>query len=90
MENQPFRFRYWRGRDWTVTGLLDYCEAHSETERALFHKTTYAEVVLLAGEPEAFPTAQEIMAHFKDWYVLKAPMKELVALARARHTNGNQ
>ena len=38
--------------DWTEDSLLNYCETHSKTPRALFHKNMIAEMCRIYGDKE--------------------------------------
>ncbi len=67
--------------------LINYCDSHSETERALFSKEQVAEMVLLAGCPEDWPLPQKIATDSTTWHSLKKPMKNLVFLARQNLSN---
>ncbi len=65
--------------------LIDYCDSHCETPRALFHKNQIAKMIKLAGEPgEEFPSSEEMFEADIEWHSIGEPMKKLIQLARER------
>ena len=73
---------YFEGMD--TKGLIGYCDIHCETERALFNCEQVAQMVYLAGEPDAYEHPEVIATSPMKWLSLTEEMKELVALARER------
>lgn len=61
--------------------LINYCEAHCQTERALFSAEHINRMLELAGHPEGF--VQSVTG----WMSLHGQMQELVDLARVRRWN---
>jgi len=57
--------------------LIDYCDLHSETERALFSRQHINRMLELAGE--------EPVGNLPDFVSSHEIMKSLVALARKRN-----
>ena len=59
--------------------LIDYCEAHSQTERALFAPIHVNRMLLLAGFLEGYP---RVVSGWRN--VFTAEMQPLVDAARRR------
>lgn len=58
--------------------LINYCELHCRSERALFHADHINRMLELAGHPEGYPL------RVTRWLSAHDGMQELVGLARAR------
>jgi len=69
--------------------LIGYCDLHSETERALFHKSMIAQIVEYVGCPEDYTSPEEILKGKQDIYSMHEPMKILVDLARKNNRLNN-
>lgn len=64
--------RYLDDKTWTNETFLGYCEEHSKTPRALFHKNMIAEMCFLHGDEElAEAWAKSVIrfrsVDFSDW-----------------------
>ena len=62
--------------------LIDYCDSHCETERALFSREMVAQMIEYASCPEDYSTPDEIINSCIEFYPMHEPMKTLVDLAR--------
>lgn len=69
----------------TDTDLIDYCDLHCETERALFIGRHVNRMLDLAGKPVGFVRTVPEMK----WISMHGSMKELCALARERMRASN-
>lgn len=64
--------------------LISYCDSHCESQRALFNKEQIARMIELAGNPEGYPTPEDIRGGVREWISVHKEMKELVNLANSR------
>lgn len=62
--------------------LIEYCDIHCETERALFSKEMVAQMIDYAGYPENWSTPDEVAKGNICWHVIHEDMKGLVKLAK--------
>ena len=69
--------------------LIGYCDDHSETERALFHKSMIAQMIEYAGRPGNYSSPEEILKGEQDLYSMHKEMKTLVDLARKNNRLNN-
>lgn len=79
----PPKPKYYHGMDIGI--LVGYCNLHSETPRALFHKDMVAQMIDYAGNPKDYPTAEEMANAEIEWHSLKEEMKTLVNLCREKY-----
>jgi len=79
----PPKPKYYPSMD--IKRLVGYCDIHSETPRALFHKDMIAQMIDYAGNPEDYPTAEEMFKADIEWQSLHEEMKTLVNLCREKY-----
>jgi hypothetical protein len=65
--------------------LIDYCELHCESERALFKGIHINRMLELAGHPKGFVSS----VGYDEWVSVHDPMKELCKIARERFGKAN-
>ena len=59
-------FKYVKKEHWNdIDQFLRYVESHSETPRALFHKSQVAEMCFLHGDEQ---DADDVMSGVREWY----------------------
>lgn len=80
-KNNPSK--YYSGMD--LKELVKYCDAHSETPRALFSKNMVAQMIDYAGNPKDFPSAKIMNNADIKWYSLHEDMKNLVNLCKEKY-----
>jgi len=66
--------------------LIDYCDMHSESDRALFSGSQINRMLELAGHPESF--ARRVSPNA--WISMHDEMKTLCFIARARIRMGEE
>lgn len=69
----------------TMEQLVGYCDIHSETPLALFRKDMIAQMINYAGNPENYPTAEEMSKSDIEWHSLHEEMKTLVNICKERY-----
>lgn len=65
--------------------LVKYCDAHSETPRALFSRNMVAQMIDYAGNPLGYPSAKKMNSADIKWYSLHKDMKDLVNLCKEKY-----
>ena len=73
--------KYYNG-DMSKEQFLNYVEAHSQTDRALFSKEMVAELLYLCGDPNA---AKSVYSGIKSWY--SADLRDYVDEIRKKPAN---
>ncbi len=69
-----------------IEELVGYCDLHSETPRALFRKDMIAQMIDYAGNPEDYPTAEEMSKADIEWQSLHEEMKALVDICKKKYS----
>jgi len=82
-KNLPPKPKYYSGME--LEKLVRYCDLHSETPRALFRKDMIAQMIDYAGNPQDFPSAEEMSEAEIEWQPLHKPMKTLVKLCQEKY-----
>ena len=62
--------------------LIDYCETHCQTPRALFSREQVKRILQLAGEPINFLKVNEVDTNLGEWTEIREQMWDLTRLAR--------